>query len=181
MSEDSNSQQPQSPKSVRQENHGSMGGGQQAAIGNNNIQVNGNSNTIIQTNASDRGKLNPRTDNFLGLLVWIDKNSHGAGLEKLDRGCRDKLVIALDSAHKLDHDFTEFEVDVLKLVVTYCCFFSQRLRIPWEKFEDFKEKTYYSEMRKIASSKRSIRCGNICLSSLVKDKHLYHLLETIEQ
>lgn len=120
-------------------------------------------------------------DSFLDRLAWVYHNSQGRGLAFLDHDDKDELQDVISSADQVrNHDFTEFELEILKLVVSYCCFYKRKLTAPWNKFKKFKERDYYSEMKKLIESERSIRYGDICLSSLVNDDNLSQLLKRIE-
>ncbi len=78
--------------------------------------------------------------------------------------------------------FTEFELEVLVLVVSYCCYFTQNWSSPFQKFEKFKKsERYYSEMRKLVALKEKIRYTDVRLSSLIKDACISELVKKIEQ
>lgn len=105
------------------------------------------------------------------------------GLEKLDRYHRNELLKAINNAREVGNPgFTEFELEVLVLVVSYCCYFTQNWSSPFPKFEKFKKtERYYFEMRKLVESKEKIRYKDIRLSSLIKDACICELIKKIEQ
>lgn len=181
VSDDSNSQQFQHKRSIHQNNNAAMGNGQQAAIGNYNVQFNGDNNNItIQTNSSKKPGI-AYQNSFLDCLIWIYQNSQGKGLASLKHKERYELQDVISFADQVcNHDFTKFELEILKLVFSYCCCYKRKFPFPWNKFNQFEQQDYYYEMQNLINSKRRIRYGDIRLSSLVCDPNLSQLLRRIE-
>lgn len=105
------------------------------------------------------------------------------GLDKLERYHQLELLKAIKNARKIGNPgFTEFEFEILDLVVSYCCYFQHKLPVPFPKFEKFKKSEhYYSELRKLVASKEKIRYKDVRLSSLIKDNCISESLRKIEQ
>lgn len=122
-------------------------------------------------------------DSFCDRLAWIHRNSQGMGLIKLDRYHRNELLKAIHSARQTKNfGFTEFEIQVLSLVVAYSCYFQNKQPVPFSKFERFrKPEHYYRELDNLVSSNQRIGSCSVCLSSLVKDDHISSRLKSIEQ
>ncbi len=106
------------------------------------------------------------------------------GLEKLDRYHTRELLKAIKNAREVANPgFTEFELEVLDLVVSYCCYFQKKFPTPFPKFEKFKKPApYCSEMKKLVAFKKKIRYKDVRLSSLIKsDACICELVKKIEQ
>lgn len=118
------------------------------------------------------------TDSFGDRLGWIHRNSQGLGLEKLDRFHRNELLKAIYNARQTGNPgFSEFELEVLELAVSYCCYFQNRQPVPFSKFDKLrKPEHYYAEAKKLMTSGQKISFKAVRLSSLVRDNQLSEFL-----
>ena len=105
------------------------------------------------------------------------------GLQKLSPYHKSELLKAINNAREVENSgFTEFELEVLILAVSYCCYFTQHWSSPYSKFKNFKKpERYYSETKKLVALKEKIRYKNVRLSSLINDAYISELVQKIEQ
>jgi len=116
---------------------------------------------------------NPKIDNtltsFCGCVNWIYKKSNYVGLRGLDQPHRQILETAIEKA-RTDRTgslkFERAELDILELAAHYSFYCLEKRNSP--KFGKLPKKDYHAHIRAIIDSNSKIRCGEICLSSLVE-------------
>lgn len=76
-------------------------------------------------------------------------------------------------------EFAAIELKLLKLIVSYCCYFSKGFLTPSATYRASSRQAYYSLVRKITQEGK-LRCGNTKLSSIIKDRTLAEIVQLME-
>ena len=83
----------------------------------------------------------------------------------------------LDSA--LPESFGVIELEIVRLVFSYCCYFSNALLVPSANYKVSSKKEYYSLARKIARQGK-IKCTDKKLSTIIQDLKMRKIIQKME-
>lgn len=118
-------------------------------------------------------------DSFYGIVQWLFKKTEF--LEDLQPAYEDKVFNALRRAEKQQTGFSEQEVEILDVLLTYWRFLNHR-RPKLGRFKDMsQEEDFLSYLDKMVRSGKSIRYSQIRLSSLIRNQSLSHLVRMLEK
>jgi hypothetical protein len=99
-------------------------------------------------------------------------------LENLAPGIAERKWEVLKSASP--EEFGILELNVLKLVFSYCCYFKHNSPTPSPEFRSSNKEGYYSLAKKIAK-KGKLRNINVKVSSIIEDKKMAAIIQSMEQ
>ncbi|WP_293337695.1 hypothetical protein [Microcoleus sp. CAWBG58] len=77
-------------------------------------------------------------------------------------------------------EFGKIELKVIKLVVSYCCYFIKGLPRPSAEYQAIKTQENYYHMARQLSTKGKLRVGSAKLSSVIKDSKMAEIIRSIE-
>jgi hypothetical protein len=78
-------------------------------------------------------------------------------------------------------EFGKIELKVLKLVVSYCYYFSKGLPIPSAEYQAIKTQEDYYYMARQLSTEGKLRVGSAKLSSIIQDSKMAEIIRSMEE
>jgi hypothetical protein len=78
-------------------------------------------------------------------------------------------------------EFGKIELKVLKLVVSYCYYFSKCLPRPSAEYQAIKTQEDYYYMARQLSTEGKLRVGSAKLSSIIQDSKMAEIIRSMEE